>query len=127
MTFARWVFLTAGVLGLLPVGPLAYEALVNGADLLPDASEMGLFVVVFLFQYVCWQILFIILAGDPVRYRPMMIPAFFAEITAPLNPLWLFLYGFQPWVFSAVIYLVLAVLFAAAFWLTGREPSLSAA
>jgi hypothetical protein len=127
MKLARWVFLIAGILDLLPVVPLAYAAISNGEAILPDVASMGLFFYVSVFQYVCWQMLYIVLARDPVRYRPMMIPAFLVEVTAPFNPAWLFLYGFRFWIPIAVVDLVLAILFVVAFWLTGRDPNWSAA
>jgi hypothetical protein len=127
MKLARCVFLTAGILGLLPVVPLAYAAMVNEQIMLPDVGSASLFFYGFVFQYVCWQILYIVLARDPVRYRPMMILAFLAQVIAPLYPAWLYLYGFRLWISIVVVDLVLAMLFLVAFWLTGRKPNWSAA
>ena len=126
MKFARWVFLIAGILGLLPVLPLAYDTIANGEAILPDFASMGLFFCVVVFQYVCWQILYIVLASDPVRYRLMMIPSFFAKVSAPFNPIWLFLYGFNYWIPIAVVDVVFAILFLIAFWSAGRELNKSA-
>ena len=127
MKLARWVFLIAGILGLIPVVPLVYTTMVKGETIPPDFASMGVFFSVSVFQYVCWQISYIILARDPVRFRSMMIPAFFVEITAPFNPFWLFLYGFKFWISIAVVDILLAILFVVAFWLTGREPNGNAA
>jgi hypothetical protein len=127
MKLARWVFLIAGIFGLIPVVPLVYTTMVKGEAILPDFASMGSFFSVSVFQYVCWQISYIILARDPVRFRSMIILAFFVEITAPLNPLWLFLYGFRLWISIAVVDFLLAILFVVAFWLTGREPNGNAA
>ncbi len=121
MKIARWVFLSAGILGLLPVVPVIFGLLFNDLELLPGLSGMGLFFFVFLFQYVCWQIFFIFLSIDPERYRPMMILAFFVEAVTPFNSAWLYFYGYKPWVFIAVGGLVFALLFLISFWLTGRE------
>lgn len=127
MKFARWVFLIAGILGLLPVLLLAYDTIANGEVILPDFASMGLFFYVFVFQYVCWQILYIVLASDPVRYRPVMIPSFFAKVSAPFNPIWLFLFGFNYWIPIAVVDVVFAILFLIAFWSAGRGLNKSAA
>jgi len=127
MKLARWVFLVAGVVGLLPVVQMIYGALINGETFLLDFANMGLFFYVAVFQYGLWQVLFIILATDPVRYRPMMIVAIFVEVTAALNPAWLYLYGFIFWIPVVFVNLAMAILFLVAFWFTRRQPHLGAA
>jgi hypothetical protein len=127
MKFARWVFLIAGLLGLLPLVPVIYSILVSGQAILPNPGSMGLFFYAFLLQYVCWQILYFILARDPLRFRPMMILAFFAQLLTPFNTAWWYFYGFTRWVPIAIVDLVLAILFLVAFWITGREPNWRAA
>jgi len=127
MRFARWVFLVAGAFGLIPVIHMTLGAFFSGEELLPDMASTGLFLYVSVLQYGLWQVLFFVLATDPVRYRPMMIPAFFVQVTAALNPAWLFLYGAVLGIPIVLIDLVLAILFLVAFWLTRSEPSLGAA
>jgi hypothetical protein len=127
MRVARWVFLTAGIVGLLMAVALLYAVSVDGHGVLPDVPSAGLFFYGFVIQHVCWQVLYIVLARDPARYRLMMIPAFFAEASTPLYPAWLYLYGFTFWVALVVIDLVLAALFGVAFWLTRREAERGAA
>jgi hypothetical protein len=127
MKIVRWIFLFAGILGLLPVIHVTYRLLLSEEELLPELSSMGLFFYVFLLQYACWQFLFFLISRDPVRYRPMMILAFFIEVSVPFNSAWLFLYGFKAWMFLTVASIVFALLFLIAFWMTGRETSLSKA
>ena len=125
MKIVRWIFLIAGILGLLTAIPVAYNLILNGQELLPDLYSLGLFIHIFLFQFVCWQILFFFISRDPVRYRPMMILAFFLEVSIPFNSIWLYFYGFRLWMFLTIVSLVFALLFLIAFWMTGRESSLS--
>ena len=127
MRLARWAFLMAGILGLLPAVPLVYAVVFDRQWLLPDMASMGLFFYGVLFQYICWQILYMVLARDPARFRPMMIPAFLSEVVAPLNTAWLYLYGARVWTATAVRFLSLASLFLVAYWVTGRELRRSAA
>ncbi|MEJ2353773.1 MAG: hypothetical protein P8Y03_28680 [Anaerolineales bacterium] len=58
MKIARWVFLIAGILGLLPVVPVVYNLFLSEQELLPELAGMGLFLYVFLIQYACWRILY---------------------------------------------------------------------
>ncbi len=127
MKIARWIFLFAGILGLLPVIHVTLNLLLSKEELLPELSSMGLFFYVFLLQYGCWQILFFFISRDPVRFRPVMILAFFVEVSIPFNSAWLFFYGFKLWIFLTVASLVFAVLFLFAFWMTRRDTSLSTA
>jgi len=123
MKSTRWIFLIAGILGLLLVIPVAYNLITSGQELLPNFESTGLFVYVFLFQYTCWQIFFFIISRDPARYRPMMILAFLVEVSMPFNSIWLYFYGLKPWIFLTIVSLIFALLFLIAFWMIGRESS----
>lgn len=127
MKIVRWIFLTAGILGLLPVIPVTFNLFLSKEGLLPELSSMGVFFYIFLLQYACWQIVFFFISRDPVRFRPLMILAFLVEVSVPFNSAWLFFYGFKLWMFLTVVSLVFAVLFLMAFWMTRRETSMSTA
>ena len=47
----------------------------------------------FVFLNISWQILYLFIASDPLRYRPMMIPAFLAKCSGAVALTWLFLLG----------------------------------
>jgi hypothetical protein len=128
MRFARYVFLSAGVLGLLLAVWSVYTVVVYGQTTVPDvARTVGLSFCGSFFLYVCWQVLYVMLSRDPSRYRPTMIVAFLAELAAPVCPAWLYLYGIKLWIPIVVAHLALAALFLVAFWLTGRESRRGAA
>jgi hypothetical protein len=127
VNFSRMVFLVAGVFGLLLLVPLAYSAIVDSQTFLPALGGGGLFFLDFVLQYLFWQVLYLVLATDPVRYRPMMIPAFFSQVIGVLNPQWLYLYGFRYWIPVAVVEAALAILFVVAYFTTGRTRSRGAA
>jgi hypothetical protein len=75
----------------------------------------------FFYGFICvavaWQVLFLILSTDPVRFRPMMIPAMLEKIGFPIAVLVLYLQGrVAPTIFiPASLDLVLLVLFIAAY------------
>lgn len=73
MTFARRVYLAAGIIGLLEIVPLYFgEGLI--ASMFPPAITHPEFYYGFAGVTLAWQILFLMLSRDPVRYRPLMIP-----------------------------------------------------
>ena len=74
MKFATLTFRAAGIVGLLTILPMyfLYDS-ISRKD--PPALNHPQFYFGFLGVTLAWQILFLILSTDPVRYRPMMIPA----------------------------------------------------
>ena len=66
---------------------------------------------------VAWQVLFLLLSRDPVRYRPMMIPAMLEKIGFPIAVVILYLQGrLDPTIFiPASADLILLVLFIASY------------
>ena len=74
MRFAKRTFLIAGVYGLAVLLPQYLLEAKNGRDF-PPAITHPEYYYGFIGIAVAWQIAFFVLAKDPVRYRPMMIPA----------------------------------------------------
>jgi hypothetical protein len=75
--FARWVFLVAGVVGLLEILPLYFLEDRIGRTQPPPITHPE-FYYGFLGIVLAWQIAFLIISRDPVRYQPLM-PALFLE------------------------------------------------
>ena len=74
MKFARLVFLIAGIVGLLELTPLYFMFnLIGRQD--PPAITHPAFFYGFIGIGLAWQIAFLVISRDPVRLRPMMIPA----------------------------------------------------
>lgn len=74
MRFARWVFLLAGISGILMVLPLYYQESEFNRQFPPDLNHPEYY---YGFAGVClaWQVMFLVIGRDPVRFRPAMIPA----------------------------------------------------
>jgi hypothetical protein len=74
MRFAKWVFLLAGVSGVLLVVPPYFLERQTGEDYPPPITHpeyyYGFFGVT-----LAWQVLFLVIAADPTRYRRAMLPA----------------------------------------------------
>jgi hypothetical protein len=74
MKLARWIFGAAGVYGLVLLVPFYFLEDRIGQDT-PPAITHPEFFYGFVGLGVAWQIAFLCLAVDPVRYRLMMIPS----------------------------------------------------
>ena len=116
MKLAKWIFLIAGILGLLSTVPLAFAEKVM-------AVKQPEFYYGFVFLNICWQILYLFIFLDPVRYRPMMIPAFLAKSSGTVALTWLYLLGRVPsqWIAIGAVDGVFAVMFLVAFWATRND------
>jgi len=119
---AKWIFLIAGILGLLATIPLAFAEKVMGV-------KQPEFYYGFVFLDICWQILYLFLSSDPVRYRPMMIPAFLAKGSGTVALTWLYLLGrvSSQWIAIGAVDGVFAILFLLAFLATRSESRKRAA
>ena len=116
MKFAKTVFLIAGIYGLIVLVPQFFLERKIGVDTPPPITHPEFFYG-FICVAIAWQVLFLILSRDPIRYRPMMIPAMLEKIGFPVAVLLLYLQGrVSPTVLiPAGLDLVLLVLFIAAY------------
>jgi hypothetical protein len=73
MKFARWTFLLAGIWGIVVLAPLYFLENFIGTQHPPAITHPEYFYG-FIGVGLAWQILFLIVASDPVRYRGV-IPA----------------------------------------------------
>ncbi len=74
MKFAKVVFWIAGIWGVLVLAPLYFMFDVIGRQDPPAITHPG-FYYGFISVGLAFQVAFIVIARDPVRLRPMMIPA----------------------------------------------------
>ena len=122
MKFARWVFRTAGIFGLIVMVPMLFAEPFIG-QMLPPALNHPEFFYGFVVLNTCWQVLYIFLSKDPLRFRPMMIPAFFAKASGPVALLWLYWQGrvSDQWLTTTLMDGIFAILFLVAYGVTGKE------
>lgn len=124
MRFARIVFLIAGIYGVVVLTPLYFMENTIG-NRTPPAITHPEYFYGFIGVGLGWQVLFLILSSDPVRYRPMMIPSILEKVSYGAALLALYSLhriptavlgiGSMDWVF--------AVLFAAAYLKTSRSQA----
>lgn len=74
MNFARWVFRIAGIYGLVVLTPHYFLENQIAAEAREQFTHPEFFYG-FLGVGLAWQIAFLTIAHDPLRFRPMMIPS----------------------------------------------------
>ena len=116
MRFAKVVFLVAGVYGLLVLLPQFFLEERYGRDFPPPVAHPEHYYG-FIGVAVAWQVLFLILSRDPVRYRAMMIPAVLEKLGFGAAVVVLFGLGrVAPTLLAfAAVDLILGALFVAAY------------
>jgi hypothetical protein len=80
MKFAKIVFLIAGIEGFLSLTPMYFLENKIGRDMPPAITHPENFYG-FVGVALAWQVLFLVLSTDPVRYRPMILPSILEKIT----------------------------------------------
>ncbi len=119
MRFARTVFRIAGIWGVLTLTPLYFMFHLIGRNDPPPLTHPGFFYG-FLGAALAWQLAFFVVATDPVRYRPIMIPSILEKFSYGAAVVFLVLQGrmhVSDLVFGGVD-LLLCVLFAVAYFKT---------
>ena|ERR1700745_1191524 len=107
MKFARWVFLIAGIYGLILGAPLYFMGRVTPRPLNHPGFFYG-----FASAALAWQVLFLFQASDPIRYRPMMLPSNLEKISNGMAlsvlhqqqrvPESIFRMGMADWIFAVL-------------------------
>jgi hypothetical protein len=80
MKFAKIVFFVAGIYGLLILGPIYFMEGKIGRETPPAITHPEYFYG-FLGAGLAWQVLFLVLSKDPVRYRSMILPSVLEKIS----------------------------------------------
>src|SRR5262249_8303006 len=74
MAFAKWVYLLAGITGVLMVIPPYFLEEQFGRDNPPPINHPELYYG-FFGVTLSWQFMFLVIGSDPVRFRRAMLPA----------------------------------------------------
>ncbi|MBA3913768.1 MAG: hypothetical protein H0X25_07910 [Acidobacteriales bacterium] len=122
MKFAKFVFVIAGVWGVLVLTPLYFIFDRIGVQDPPPITHPG-FYYGFAAVGLAWQVAFLVIGFSPARLRPMMIPAALEKFGYVATVLVLFQQQRMkaPDLAFAVTDGVLGLLFLAAWFKTSRE------
>jgi hypothetical protein len=124
MKFAKIVFWIAGIWGVLVLTPLFFMFNLISRNDPPAITHPG-FYYGFAGVALAWQIAFIVIATDPMRFRPMMIPSILEKVAYSAAVLTLFLQGrmhAQDLLFFGTDFL-LALLFLISFLKTAKPDA----
>lgn len=122
MKFARYTFYAAGIYGLLVLLPQYFLEEKTGLDYPPAITHPEYFYG-FIGVAVAFQIAFLIIARNPLKYRAMMIPAMIEKFSFVVAVYALFAFGrvASMMVAAATVDLLLGLLFAVSFLKTKKE------
>lgn len=119
MKFAKWVFLIAGIYGFIVILPLYFSESSIAQDFPPAITHPEYFYG-FLGVTFVWQIMFLVVAKDPIRYRTVMLIAILEKFSYGIAVAVLFaqqrVLGFT--LSFGVIDMIIGILFGIAFWKT---------
>ena len=124
MSFAKRVYLIAGIYGLIVMLPQYFLENKNGRDF-PPAITHPEYYYGFVGITVAWQVAFLVMSRDPIRYRPMMIPTILEKASWAFAAIALFLLGklSTPMLGAGLLDLTLGVLFVMAYARTAPAAS----
>lgn len=114
MRFAKIVFLVAGIYGIVVIAPLFLaEGLIDATQ--PPAITHLEYYYGFVCVALVWQLLFLMLARDPVRYRPIMLMAVLEKASGIAFILLVLLHRSPPSLLIGVVDVFLGILFLVAY------------
>jgi hypothetical protein len=116
MKFAKWVFLVAGIYGLLVLVPQYFLESRNGLAYPPVINHPEYYYG-FVGVAIAWQVGFLIISKDPRRYRLMMIASVLEKYSYGIAVLILFWQGrvANMTLVTGAIDIVLGTLFAISY------------
>jgi hypothetical protein len=121
MKFARAVFWIAALWGFLILTPLYFLFDTIGRQTPPPLTHPG-FYYGFIGVGLSWQVAFLMIGNDPMRYRPMMVPAMLEKFIYGFSLTMLYWQGrIGPKEMAGVLDLVFGVLFVMAFLKTPSQ------
>jgi hypothetical protein len=118
--FASRVFWVAALYGFVAILPQFFLEDRTGRDF-PPAITHPEFFYAFLGVAFAWQIAFVLIARDPIRFRPMMIPSALEKIAFGVTGVSLYMTGRAGWMplAACIIDLVFSSFFFIAY---GKTP-----
>ena len=117
MRFARYTFVAAGAIGIIVLAPMYFLIEKTGVDNPPPVTHPE-FYYGFIGVALAFQLVFLMIATDPVRFRPLMLAAIVEKISFVIPTLYLYWKGrvAGPIVGGAALDLMWGVLFVVSFF-----------
>lgn len=127
MIFARWIYVIAGIYGIIVLTPMYFSEYQIGITF-PPAITHPEYYYGFIGVALVWQFLFFVIALNPLRYKPIMLFSVAEKFVYGIAAIILFTQGrlASMMLSSGIIDLLLGCLFAVAFFKTKEEKSAQA-
>ena len=121
MKFARRVLLVAGIYGVVVIVPGYFMEATTGRVFPPPITHPEYYYG-FIGVALAWQVAFLVIALDPLRYRPLMIPSALEKLCFAAAVAMLYWQGRVPTAIYgfAAVDLMFGILFIVAFVRLGR-------
>ena len=126
MKFAKIVFLVAGIYGLVVIAPLFFMEGYTSATQ-PPAITHPEYYYGFAGVALAWQVLFLVLSRDPLRYRPMMLVAVLEKVSGLVLILLVLLHRSPPTMLIGIVDVPLGILFLISYIRTAPARILQSA
>jgi hypothetical protein len=128
MRFARWVFAICGIYGIVALAPLYFMEKRLGNDYPPAITHSEFFYGT-IGVALAWQVAFLIVSRNPLRFRPIMLAGVLEKLGYGLPAVILYCQGRSPGLvlFTGSVDLLMAILFVAAFIQTRRHATTAVA
>ena len=120
--FSQRVFTWSGIYGLVVLTPQYFLASRIGRDTPPPITHVEYFYG-FIGIALAWQIVFLVIGRDPVRFRPLMVPAVLEKLAFGVPAIALFAQGRLP---GSVLFFGLVDLLLGTLFVMGRLVTPSA-
>jgi hypothetical protein len=122
VTFARLLFFIAGIYGLIVLAPQYFLERTVGEQTPPAITHPEYFYG-FIGVGIAWQVAFLIISTDPLRFRPMIIPSVLEKFSLGIAAIVLFLQQRMIGMLLAagIVDLTLGTLFIVAWWRLGAK------
>jgi len=123
MKFARWVFIIAGIYGIIIITPLFFSENQIGINFPPAITHPEYFYG-FLSVTFAWQILFLFIAVNPVKYKLLIFPAMLEKYFYGAVLITLYSQSRLPAMVlsGGIVDLILGILFVVAFFKAKKKP-----
>ncbi len=124
MKFAKYVFYIAGIYGIIALAPMYFLETKTGADY-PPAITHAEYYYGFIGVALAFQIVFLIIAGNPAKYRAMIIPSVIEKFSFAIAAIVLYLQDRLAAMMlgAGLIDLALGVLFIVSYVLLSKYES----
>ena len=122
MKFARYVFAAAGIIGILVLVPLYFTIDKIGTDN-PPAVTHPEFYYGFTGVALAFQLVFLTIASDPMKYRPLMLASIVEKAAFVIPTFYLYSQGrvAGPILGGAALDLIWGILFVVSYFKTGSK------